>query len=337
MPRRVLVVGLGGTIAMRPAPAGDRGSNGVVPGLSPSDLVAAVPGLAATGVDIETLELRSLPGSSVGFADLDAVRDAVAAALDRGVDGVVMTQGTDTIEESAYYLDLHHRRPEPVVVTGAMRNPSLAGADGPANLLAAIEVAADPVARERGCLVVFADEIHAAARVRKTHTTSPATFRSPDGGPLGAVVEGTPRFANDATSRFVVPAVEQRLSSRVRVVTVTMDDDASVLDGVSAGCDGVVLAAMGAGHVPFDLVEPLEALAAAMPVVLASRTGAGRVLATTYGFRGSERDLLARRLISAGDLHPFKARILLHSLLAAGCDDVAVREAFSEVAALSRS
>ena len=333
MRRRVLVVGLGGTIAMRPA--SERDGNGVVPGLTPGDLVAAVPGLAEADVEIETLALRSLPGSAVSFADLDEVRNVVATVVDRGVDGVVMTQGTDTIEESAYYLDLHHRSPEPVVVTGAMRNPSLAGADGPANLLAAIQVAADPVARERGCLVVFADEIHAAARVRKTHTTSPATFRSPDGGPLGTVVEGKPRFTNDASARFVVPAVERRLSPRVRVVTVTMGDDASVLDGLSSSCDGVVLAAMGAGHVPFDLVEPLEELAAAMPVVLASRAGAGRVLTTTYGFRGSERDLLARRLISAGDLHPFKARVLLHSLLAAGCDEVAVREAFTEAAVLT--
>jgi L-asparaginase len=118
---------------------------------------------------------------------------------------------------------------------------------------------------------------------------------------------------------------------------VTIDDDASVLEGLADHCDGLVVAAMGAGHVPFDLVEPLEALADAMPVVLASRTGSGQVLTTTYGFRGSERDLLARRLIHPGTLHPFKARVLLRSLLAAGLDRDAIRAAFTEVGTLANA
>jgi L-asparaginase len=164
--RRVLVIGLGGTIAM----SGPR--DAVVPALSASDLVDAVPGLAGTGVAVSARSFRNLPGSYLGFADLIELAGVVAGELDAGYDGVVVTQGTDTIEESAYCLDLLHGRSEPLVVTGAMRNPTLAGADGPANLLAAIVTAAAPAARDLGCLVVLDDRIHAARRVAKTHSTS---------------------------------------------------------------------------------------------------------------------------------------------------------------------
>jgi L-asparaginase len=243
----------------------------------------------------------------------------------------VVTQGTDPIEETAYYLDLHHRRDEPLVVTGAMRNPTLAGADGPANLLAAIQTAADLAARQRGCLVVFADEIHAAARVRKTHATSLTTFQSPVGGPLGYVVEGRPRFVAEAADRVVVGKATPGTGTtpRVALVTTTLGDDESVLDGIAERCDGLVVAGFGVGHVPEAMVEPLEALAAQMPVVLASRTGAGPVLARTYGFPGSESDLQARRLIPAGFLHPYKARVLLYALLAAGRSRAEVSAAFA--------
>jgi L-asparaginase len=321
---RVLVVGLGGTIAM-----GDRGAAGVAHSFTPGDLLEAVPGLAATGVDVETHDFRQLPGASLGFADLAELGKLVDVALTTGVDGVVVTQGTDTIEESAYYLDLHHRRPEPLVVTGAMRNPTLAGADGPANLLAAIQVAADPAARGRGCLVVFADEIHAASRVRKTHTTSLTTFRSPDGGALGTVVEGVPRFVNEISARFVLGAVGGRTPPpRVGMVTVALGDGPALLDRASKRWDGLVVAAFGAGHVPNDLVGPLESLARVIPVVLASRTGAGSLLRATYRFPGSESDLFARGLIPAGTLHPFKARVLLHALLATGLAGDDLRTAF---------
>lgn len=295
-------------------------SGGVTPSLSTTDLLAAVPGLADTGIEVETLDFRGLPGASLTFADLDELTVAVGKAVAAGVDGVVVTQGTDTIEESAYYLDLHHDRPEPLVVTGAMRNPTLAGADGPANLLAAIQTAADPGARGRGCLVVFADEIHAAARVRKTHATSLATFQSPDAGPVAHVVEGRARWVAPAERGIVIPAERTGSTPRVALVTVTLGDDETVLDGLASRCDGLVVAAMGAGHVPEALVAPLTALASQMPVVLASRTGAGSVLSSTYGFAGSESDLLARGLIPAGLLHPFKARVLLYALLDAGRD-----------------
>jgi L-asparaginase len=313
--RRVVLFGLGGTIAMATTAGG-----GVAPALSPADLLAAVPGLADTGIAVDVVDFRQVPGASVRFADLRALAAEIAT---EPADGVVITQGTDTIEESAYFLDLGYRGAAPVVVTGAMRNPTLAGADGPANLLAAVQVAASPAARDQGCLVVFADEIHAARRVRKTHATSPATFQSPNGGPLGYVIEGRPTFLTRLPHRHFVP--DGDAAPRVALHTVTLDDDGATLP---ADVDGLVVAAFGAGHVPTALIEPLTELAARVPVVLASRTGGGPTLAAMYGFPGSERDMLARGVIRAGLLDAPKSRLLLRAALSAGADRAAVAAAF---------
>lgn len=185
-PRRVVVLGLGGTIAMT---ADDMG--GVLPTLSTGQLIAAVPGLAETGIAVEVEDFRRVPGASLSFDDLTALSAVVRDRFVAGADGVVITQGTDTIEESAYLLDLAHAGTQPLVVTGAMRNPMLAGADGPANLLAAVQVAASPQTCGLGTVVVVADEIHAASRVRKTHSTSGHTFQSPNGGPSATWSKGS--------------------------------------------------------------------------------------------------------------------------------------------------
>lgn len=322
--RRVVVFGLGGTIAMSAGAAG-----GVVPALSAEQLVAAVPGLAETGVAVEVHDFRRVPGASLTFADLAALADAIDQRLTAGTDGVVVTQGTDTIEETAYLLDLTHTRPDPVVVTGAMRNPTLAGADGPANLLAAVRTAASPDARDLGTLVVFADEIHAASRVRKTHTTSGHTFVSGNGGPLGYVVEGRPRILNRPAGRTTVPNTAEPRPVEVGLVTMVLGDSGALLHA-AGGLDRLVVAGFGVGHVPDRVVDTLTGLAARMPVVLASRTGAGSVLAHTYAFPGSESDLLDRGLISAGFLDPLKARILLHHLLATGHDLASIRATFTQ-------
>lgn len=300
---------------------------GVVPALSAEQLVSAVPGLVDTGIGIEVVDFRRVPGASLTFADLTALTEEIHARCTAGVDGVVITQGTDTIEETAYFLDLRHSGPQPVVVTGAMRNPTLAGADGPANLLAAVQTAADPTSRDLGCLVVLADEIHAARRVRKTHTTSGATFQSPNGGPLGYVVEGRPRILNRLTNLPTLPT-GTRTDVRVGLVTATLGDEGLLLHGLDQRVDGLVVAAFGVGHVPATWVAPLQELATRIPVVLASRTGAGSVLADTYAFPGSEHDLLTRGLIRAGFLDPLKARILLHGLLTTGADRHAIAAAF---------
>ncbi|MGH3613849.1 MAG: asparaginase [Pseudonocardia sp.] len=320
---RVVVVGLGGTIAMSGA-----GGRGATPALSADELVAAVPGLVETGISVEVVDFRRSSGASLTFDDFDALGELVRKRFSEGVAGVVVTQGTDTIEESAYLLDIAHREAQPIVFTGAMRNPSLAGADGPANLLAAIQVAASSFATNLGVLVVIADEIHSASRVQKSHRTSGSAFRSPNGGPLGYVSEGCPRILNRPTSRPMFPPMPDRASVEIGLVTVSLGDNGSALDALADNVDGLVIAGFGAGHVPSSYVGRLERLALRIPVVLSSRIGAGTVLKDTYAFRGSESDLLARGLISAGYLDSFKARILLRHLVAARCSLDGIRRYF---------
>ena len=310
--RKISVLSLGGTISMTP-----RAEGGVAPSLSADDLLAAVPGLREVGVKLTAQSLRALAGSAVTFAELAELAELITAEIEGGADGIVVTQGTDTIEETAFFLDMTVGCDTPIVVTGAMRAASHAGADGPANLLAAIHVAASDEAAGHGVLVVFNDEVHAARFVRKTHTTSPATFASSGFGPLGQVVEGRPRLLRIAERVPSIPIGGKLAKRKVAVIPMGLGDDGELLRRAAGGFAGLVIAAMGAGHVPDAVLPTLFEQVESVPVVLASRTGAGPVLRWTYGFPGSERDLREHGLIGAGFLDPYKARILLQLLVAA--------------------
>jgi L-asparaginase len=318
---RIALLTLGGTIAM----AG--GQRGVVARLGGADVLGDADG----GYDVDVHDFTPVGSSNLTFAGiLDAV-DRAVSAVSAGVTGIVLTQGTDTLEETAFLIDSVWAADEPFVVTGAMRNPTLPGADGPANVAAALRVAADPAARGRGTLVVFNDEIHAPRYVRKTHTSSVATFRSADTGPIGYVVEGVPRFLTSLPRRVPVTGIDRTALATTRVAfhTALLDDDASALGHLGAETSGLVIAAFGVGHMPATLVPVLGDLAARMPVVLTSRTGSGSVFAATYGAVGGERDLLERGLINGGYVHPYKARVLLRLLLAAGASRDGIVAAFT--------
>lgn len=331
--RRVLLFTLGGTIGM----SGSGG--GVVPRLTGADLVDSL----GTSVGLDDLELvvrdlAAVPSADLSFADiLGLVRVAESEEGDPSTGpatGIVVAQGTDTLEETAFLADLVWRSEVPLVFTGAMRNPTLPGADGPANLVASIQVAGSVVARGRGVLVVFDDEIHAARHVRKTHSMSTATFASPDLGPVGHVVEGSAHFLANADREPGVRGVEvDRLArTRIGLYTALLDDDDSALDGAADRYHGLVVAGFGVGHVPSALAPVLGDLATRMPVVLTSRTGGGPVLTDTYGAVGSERDLRERGLVNGGFLHPFKARVLLRLLVAGGVARGEIVDAFARYA-----
>lgn len=323
---RVSILSLGGTIASTEDPGGATG--GVTPRLGAADLVAAVPQLS-DAADIEATSFRQCPSGDLTMDDLVSLSAAVQADLEAGSDGVVVTQGTDTIEETSFALDLLVRHRRPVVVTGAMRNPTLPGADGPANLLAAVQVAASDLIVDYGCLVVMNDEIHAARFVRKTHTSSPSTFVSSAAGPLGWVLEGRVRTVVRPVAVPPIGAVTGSVPP-VALVKITLGDDSRVVDRLAEmGYAGVVIEALGGGHVPSGMASSLERLASSLPIVLASRTGSGEVLQDTYGFLGSERDLIDRGLVTAGSLDGVKARILLSLLLAGGADRSQVSAAFA--------
>ena len=321
---RVAVLSLGGTIASIPS-----GALGVSPGLHGSDLVAAVPQLrAVAGVDVRSV--LQVPGAHLTVEDLVALAGLVDEAHDAGAAGVVVTQGTDTIEDTAFLLDVLVHGPMPVVVTGAMRNPTLPGADGPANLLAAVTVAADPAARGLGTLVVLNDEIHAARFVRKQHASNPGAFRSHPGA-IGWIAEGRSYVALRPIGRLRLPRPAPDARHRVATVTLSAGDDGTLIAAADAtGVDGLIVEALGGGHVPPTVLDRLEIAARRAPVVVTSTTRAGDVLRSTYNFPGSELDLAARGVLNGAHFDARKAGLLLTLLLRIGADRSRIAATFAD-------
>lgn len=312
-PPRVHVISLGGTIAS----TSDTGSGSpVTPGITGARLVAAVPQLAEIA-EISTAQLAQVGSSSLTVDIVVEVARAGMAALADGARGVVVTQGTDTLEETAYLLSVLNRAERPFVVTGAMRNPTLPGADGPANLHAAVLAAADDDCGGVRALLAFNDQLHDPLWVHKAHVTSTATFTSgPQAGPLGWVLEGHLRLDYRPQTSPLLPLPSGPVPP-VALVPATLGEDLRLLESLPGlGYAGAVIDGVGGGHVHEDAVDRIADLRARMPVVLASRTGSGHMLSSTYGYPGSETDLLKRGLLSAGPLSGRKARLLLAVLLA---------------------
>lgn len=283
----VVVVSTGGTIASTEDAGGDAS-----PDLTGADLVAAVPGLDGVA-EVTTHEFSSVPSPHLTVEDM---ADLAALVRDYGgdpeVEGVVVTQGTDTLEETAYFVDRCYGGETPVVFTGAMRNPSLASPDGPGNLLASVRVAAHPGARDLGVLVCFNDRVLAARHATKTHSMNLDTFRAPEFGPLGTVDEDRVAWSTRPAGRSPTHDIDrERLTNDVRAVTVTADMPEETLRGATDAA-AVCLATTGAGHVPPGILPALGALAdAGVPLVATTRCPEGRLARHTYDFPGSEASL----------------------------------------------
>jgi L-asparaginase len=311
MEREVLVLATGGTIGMRGARA--------VPSAGPSELLDAA---GLTG--LQSRELLGVPGPQVGLAQALLVAQTAAQEAAAGK-GVVVTHGTDTLEETAVLCDLLHDSDAPIVFTGAIRPASAPGADGPANLMDAVAVAGAAQSAGLGCVVVFGGEIHAARGVRKVDSAGPSAFGSPGSGPLGRVVEG--RLA--LRTRPVRPQhalAPQRLDFHVPVIVAALGDELALLD---AAADGAVVATLGGGHLSPAALEQVQAAARRMPVVLAVRPERGAMLTSTYGFHGAEGDLRASGAIPAGALSPQAARMKLLACLGCGLSGDALARAFA--------
>lgn len=320
---RLLFLSLGGTITMVPSDSG-----GIAPKLGAAELVASVPALKNVA-EIEAHSPFKLPSPSLKPENLLEVAKRLDDAFRSGIDGAVVIQGTDTIEESAFLLDLTVGGEKPVVITGAMRGADAPGADGPANLLAAARVAASPEARGMGTLAVLNYDIHAARFVQKSHTALPSAFLSPLTGPVGVVAEGKVQVYCRVNRNPTLP-VDGGALAPVALLKVPMGDDGRMLRELpKLGYAGAVIEGMGAGHVHADMAPLLGELAEKMPVVLSSRSMTGPVFTSTYGYPGAEIDLIKRGLIPSGYLSGLKARLLLGLALRSGNDRSKLREMFA--------
>lgn len=284
----VTVISTGGTIASTDSSDG----GGAAPELTAENLVEAVPGLEET-VDIETYDFSNVPSPHFTIEQMYELVELIRELDDDpDIDGLVVTQGTDILEESAYFVDLCYHGATPVAFTGAMRNPSLASPDGSANLLASVQTVRSDEAAKAGVVVVFNDRVHAARDVTKTNSMNVDTFRSPEFGPLAVRDENrvTWRRSTEGEEPTFDPDPD-RLTNDVFAVTVTADmPDAAVSSAADSAA--LCLAATGAGHIPPTIIPPLESLRdRSVPIVATTRCPEGRLARDTYGFRGSEATL----------------------------------------------
>jgi L-asparaginase len=326
----IAVITLGGTIASVP----DSNGNDAVPKMTAEGLFDTVP-QARQLANLTPHSFRQYPSGDLSLDDILELAALIAdMAKTQDIDGVVITQGTDTLEETSFLLDLLLTTDLPVVLTGAMRNPGLPGADGPANLLCAVRVATNHQSRGLGPLVVISDEIHLPRFVRKMHSGSTSAFNSPNAGPIGWITEGRVRIPLRPATRTQPVQRELITSSRMpRVALLKLGlaaDDSLIQLVLQDGFDGIVIETFGGGHVPRQLMPSLTKAADKFPVVFASRTGAGELYESTYGFPGSERDLLSQGLLSSGILDGLKSRLLLTLLLATGASRDEITQRFQE-------
>lgn len=324
---RVVVVFTGGTISMLIDPA----TGAPVPALDGAAILARTPGLDGIA-QVEPVDWGLVPASHLRFDQVIDIARILRDALARSeVTGAVVVQGTDSIEETAMAWDLLVDSPKPVVVVGAMRHAGDPGYEGPANLRDAVRVAASPLVREQGTVVVMGSVILHAADAVKTDTDRYDTFRAPNSGPLGDVRGDEVVVWHRRTSRRTLEVIPEHAAEPVDLLLATISaDDRLIRAAIHTGTRGIVVAATGAGNTDATLLEAArEAMARGIPVILATRALAGRA-GPRYGFAGGGAWWIRAGAISAGTLSGPKARVVLALGLGAGLDDEGLRRLFAD-------
>jgi L-asparaginase len=319
----VALVFTGGTISMRHDP----GARGAVPSLGADEIIAAARGIEEVA-RLEVIEWGRFPGPHMTVDREWALRNQLVALVGRDdIDGVVVTHGTDTLEESAYLMTRSIESPKPIVFTGAMRAASELSWDGPANLRDAVRVAASDAARGYGTLVELGGRIFSALDVTKAHTHMLDAFESPGLGPVGVVDDGEVVFRRTlpAAAAYLSPP---ELAAPVDIVLAYAGADGRLIDAARATARGVVVAALGRGNVPPLMAEGISrCVEGGVPVVIASRAPRGRV-GQTYGYEGGGRQLADAGAIFTGARRPQQARIDLMLALGAGLTGPALHAVF---------
>lgn len=300
----IVIVFTGGTISMRH----DASAGGAVPSLRGKDILDLAPGIDRLA-QLEADDWGSYPGPHMTVERMWALRARLKEHVARPeVKGIVVTHGTDTLEESAYLMARSLSTAKPVVFTGAMRTSSDLGWDGPGNLAAAVRVANADEARGQGVMLVMYDRIHSALDVTKGHTAMLDAFDSPGLGPLGIVDDGVVIFRRNLPDN-VTTIEPPSLAAPVDIVYAWAGADSRLLEASARTAKGVVIAALGRGNVPTEMLDGIDVfLKQGKPVVISSRSSRGRV-GPTYGYPGAGRRLLERGAIMAGGRRPQQARI----------------------------
>ncbi|MDF2520556.1 MAG: Asparaginase/glutaminase [Clostridia bacterium] len=304
--KKIVIIFTGGTIAMK----NDASINAAVPAMTGEDILKMTPGLD-TIANIDFVDFAMIPGPHMTPEKMMELSKLIENKLEReGYDGAVVTHGTDSLEETAYLVDLTANTEKPIVFVGAMKSSSELGWDGPVNLIDAVYTASSNDAFGRGTLVVMNNEVHSAAQVTKTNTHSLDTFKSVDFGPIGFIDNNKVYFYQRYIKRQHIPIKE--VDSKVDLIKCACGmDDRLLRFCVDSGSHGIVIEGMGRGNIPPEMVPGVEyALSKGIPVILVSRCLKGKVL-DSYGYVGAGKDLTRKGVILGDNLPGQKARIKL--------------------------
>ncbi|MCK9216438.1 MAG: asparaginase [Firmicutes bacterium] len=310
--RKIALITTGGTIAMKSNKTGL-----AEPMAGGMELLSGLPALG--NITVQDIDFINIPSAHISHEDLVELRKLIIKLKEEDYDGIVITHGTDTLEETAYFLDLTTDLNIPIVLTGAQRNLSAISSDFQINIVDSILVAANAKAGKYGPLIVFASEVFLAKEATKTHKTRVSTFKSQDFGPVGTIDNGKVLWFREPNKREIY-GIGDFKNIKVDIVKSYLGSDSRLLlNSVNDKVDGIIYEGLGAGHVPERSIEGVKkAIENDIPVILTSRVPEGRLMMGTYGFVGSEKYLVNMGVILGDYLPSHKARLKLMVLLSLG-------------------